>query len=173
MDASYGEPEECLVKGRGELGGAYIVRLPCGPPEAYVRKELLWPHVREFADRGIAHATNMLAAMAEAGRRCELYAVHGERGRCARCTGERRPGAAGAWCGGQLCCQLCSGLAVWGPLSRGSGPTRQGLMHLLGRGCRAGAQAGGARPLLHQPCVPCGATLALQGTMPMRARWRC
>jgi sucrose-phosphate synthase len=66
------------VKGRGELGGAYIVRLPCGPPQQYVRKELLWPYVREFADRGIAHATSMLAAMAEAGRRCELYAVHGE-----------------------------------------------------------------------------------------------
>lgn len=31
MDASYGQEEECLVKGRGELGGAYIVRLPCGP----------------------------------------------------------------------------------------------------------------------------------------------
>jgi sucrose-phosphate synthase len=78
VDASYGQEEECLVKGRGELGGAYIVRLPCGPPQQYVRKELLWPYVREFADRGIAHATSMLAAMAEAGRRCELYAVHGE-----------------------------------------------------------------------------------------------
>lgn len=77
VDASYGEPEECLVKGRGELGGAYIVRLPCGPPEQYVRKELLWPYVREFADRGIAHATSMLTAMADSGRRCELYAVHG------------------------------------------------------------------------------------------------
>jgi sucrose-phosphate synthase len=77
VDASYGQPEECLVKGRGELGGAYIVRLPCGPPRQYVRKELLWPHVREFADRGIAHANAMLAAMAEAGRRCELYVVHG------------------------------------------------------------------------------------------------
>lgn len=111
VDASYGQEEECLVKGRGELGGTYIVRLPCGPthqvcghwgrvgaprqPRAvprhrrrcsathapldclcacsmllmlnnrllllttaalsspqYVRKELLWPYVREFADRG-------------------------------------------------------------------------------------------------------------------------
>ena len=34
--------------------------------------------VREFADRGIAHANATLAAMAEAGRRCELYVVHGE-----------------------------------------------------------------------------------------------
>ncbi|KAI3435641.1 hypothetical protein D9Q98_001699 [Chlorella vulgaris] len=77
VDASYGEPEECLVKGRGSLGGAFIVRLPCGPPTKYVSKELLWPYVREFADRGIAHATSTLAAIAESGRRCELYAVHG------------------------------------------------------------------------------------------------
>ncbi|PSC69593.1 Sucrose-phosphate synthase [Micractinium conductrix] len=77
VDASYGQAEECIAKGRGELGGAYIVRLPCGPPEQYVGKERLWPYVREFADRGIAHATSTLAAMAEAGRRCELYAVHG------------------------------------------------------------------------------------------------
>lgn len=33
--------------------------------------------MREFADAGIAHARRMLAAMAEGGRRCELYAVHG------------------------------------------------------------------------------------------------
>ena len=88
------------MKGRGELGGAYIVRLPCGPPQQYVRKELLWPYVREFADRGIAHATTMLAAMAEAGRRCELYAVHGEfvqgtRHGVAGCLGQ---GSHFAWC---------------------------------------------------------------------------
>lgn len=73
----YGEEEECLCKGRGERGGAYIVRLPCGPTEQYVRKELLWPHIREFADRGIAHVSSTLAALAEAGRRCDLYCVHG------------------------------------------------------------------------------------------------
>ena len=77
VDEDYGREEECLAKGMGEMGGAYIVRLPCGPVNKYVRKELLWPHAREFADRGIAHANRTLAAMAEAGRRCELYAVHG------------------------------------------------------------------------------------------------
>lgn len=46
-------------------------------PRRYVRKELLWPYVREFADRGIAYATSMLNAMATNGRRCELYMVHG------------------------------------------------------------------------------------------------
>ncbi|KAL6771420.1 hypothetical protein ACKKBG_A26295 [Auxenochlorella protothecoides x Auxenochlorella symbiontica] len=77
VDASYGVEEECLARGAGDTGGAFIVRLPCGPPDEYVRKELLWPHVREFADRGIAHAGRQLARMAEGGRRCELYAVHG------------------------------------------------------------------------------------------------
>jgi sucrose-phosphate synthase len=77
VDAAYGQPEERLVQGRGELGGAYIVRLPCGPTNTYVRKELLWPYVREFADRGIAHANATLAAITAQGKRCELYAVHG------------------------------------------------------------------------------------------------
>lgn len=77
VDASYGEPEECLATGQGELGGAYIVRLPCGPPDKYVRKELLWPHVREFADRGIAHVTKTLSALSGAGKRCELSVIHG------------------------------------------------------------------------------------------------
>jgi len=58
-------------------GGAYIIRLPCGPPSKYLRKERLWPHVREFADRGIAHARATLARLADAGTPCELYAVHG------------------------------------------------------------------------------------------------
>lgn len=144
VDPEYGVPEECLSKGRGDMGGAYIVRLPCGPRSKYVNKEQLWPYVREFADRwvcrevcgaglggqgrraacicaargagagrtpvcllcaqcslsdlqrlllsclhpqppvpshlscrGIQHANATLAAMAESGRRCELYVVHG------------------------------------------------------------------------------------------------
>ena len=41
------------------------------------RKEKLWPHIREFADRGISHAKGMLQSLGEAGTPCELYAVHG------------------------------------------------------------------------------------------------
>ena len=41
------------------------------------RKEKLWPHIREFADRGIALAKDKLHALAEAGSPCELYTVHG------------------------------------------------------------------------------------------------
>ena len=59
------------------LGGAYIVRLRCGPPSRYLRKERLWPHVREFADRAIAHVRSTLAALSDAGAPCELYCVHG------------------------------------------------------------------------------------------------
>lgn len=36
----YGQAEECILKPEGaenDLGGAYIVRLPCGPVEQYVR----------------------------------------------------------------------------------------------------------------------------------------
>ncbi len=77
VDSEYGVEEECIAKGRGDHGGAYIVRLPCGPTNQYINKESLWPHVREFADRGVAHATRMLSTMSESGRRCELYCVHG------------------------------------------------------------------------------------------------
>ena len=77
VDSDYGEPEECIAKGRGELGGSYIIRLPCGPTNQYIPKEQLWPHVREFADRGIQHVNKMLQKMAESGRRCDLYCIHG------------------------------------------------------------------------------------------------
>ena len=39
----YGQAEECILKPEGaenDLGGAYIVRLPCGPVEQYVRSAL-------------------------------------------------------------------------------------------------------------------------------------
>lgn len=39
MADDYGQPEECILKGDPdyELGGAYIVRLPCGDPNVYLR----------------------------------------------------------------------------------------------------------------------------------------
>ncbi len=39
VDATYGEPEEVLWKAPDDrgLGGAYIIRLPCGPPKTYLR----------------------------------------------------------------------------------------------------------------------------------------
>jgi hypothetical protein len=43
VDKSYSVPEECLVPAGsdGGLGGAYIVRLPCGPRHEYIRCVLL------------------------------------------------------------------------------------------------------------------------------------
>jgi sucrose-phosphate synthase len=35
-------------------GGAWIVRLPCGP-RRYLRKEVLWPHLDGFVDNAIQH----------------------------------------------------------------------------------------------------------------------
>lgn len=39
VDKSYAVPEECLVPpgSDGGMGGAYIVRLPCGPRHEYIR----------------------------------------------------------------------------------------------------------------------------------------
>ena len=47
--------------------------LRCGP----CSKEALWPHVREFADRGLEHAHRTLKRLAAAHKPCELYVVHG------------------------------------------------------------------------------------------------
>lgn len=77
IQGDYKEPEECLEKGQGRLGGSYIIRLPCGPIENYLRKEELWPHIREFADRGLTHSKSMLNSLAESGEPCELYYIHG------------------------------------------------------------------------------------------------
>lgn len=37
VDASYGKAEECILPSEGKLGGAYIVRLPCGAEDVYLR----------------------------------------------------------------------------------------------------------------------------------------
>lgn len=41
------------------------------------RKEELWPHVREFADRALEHVSCTLARLQEAGEPAALWAVHG------------------------------------------------------------------------------------------------
>ena len=40
-------------------------------------KEALWPHVREFADRGLEHAHSTLRRLSSKKTPCELYVVHG------------------------------------------------------------------------------------------------
>jgi sucrose-phosphate synthase len=73
VDWSYGEPTEMLTaptydeeEGEsGESSGAYIVRIPCGPRDKYIRKELLWPHIQEFVDGSLAHILNMAKVLGE------------------------------------------------------------------------------------------------------------
>ncbi|XP_071705969.1 probable sucrose-phosphate synthase 2 [Rutidosis leptorrhynchoides] len=72
VDWSYGEPTEMLTAGSddpdddvGESSGAYIIRIPFGPRDKYLRKELLWPHVQEFVDGALAHILNMSTVLGE------------------------------------------------------------------------------------------------------------
>ncbi|XP_078447132.1 putative sucrose-phosphate synthase 2 isoform X2 [Wolffia australiana] len=88
VDWSYGEPTEMLSPGTdddsgdgsGESAGAYIVRIPFGPRDKYLRKELLWPHLQEFVDGALAHILNMARVLGEqigGGAAIWPYVVHG------------------------------------------------------------------------------------------------
>ncbi|KAL0452015.1 UNVERIFIED_CONTAM: putative sucrose-phosphate synthase 2 [Sesamum latifolium] len=85
VDWSYGEPTEMLSMGAddadlGESSGAYIVRIPFGPRDKYLRKELLWPYVQEFVDGALAHILNMSKALGEqigGGQPVWPYVIHG------------------------------------------------------------------------------------------------
>ncbi|CAN1812685.1 Sucrose-phosphate synthase 4 [Linum perenne] len=67
VDSSYGEPIEMLSYPQDGSGscGAYIIRIPCGPPHKYIPKESLWPHVPEFVDGALNHIVNMARALGE------------------------------------------------------------------------------------------------------------
>ncbi|XP_011101558.1 probable sucrose-phosphate synthase 2 [Sesamum indicum] len=85
VDWSYGEPTEMLSTGAddadlGESSGAYIVRIPFGPRDKYLRKELLWPYIQEFVDGALAHILNMSKALGEqigGGQPVWPYVIHG------------------------------------------------------------------------------------------------
>lgn len=88
VDWSYGEPTEMLTPGSydadgndvGESSGAYIVRIPFGPRDKYLRKELLWPHAQEFVDGALAHILNMSKVLGEQigeGQPVWPYVIHG------------------------------------------------------------------------------------------------
>ncbi|ERN14337.1 probable sucrose-phosphate synthase 1 [Amborella trichopoda] len=88
VDWSYGEPTEMLTLGRpetsmqeiGESGGAYIVRIPFGPRDKYISKELLWPYIQEFVDGALTHITNMSKVLGEqigGGQPVWPVAIHG------------------------------------------------------------------------------------------------
>lgn len=73
VDWSYGEPTEMLpprnreglMSELGESSGAYIIRIPFGPKDKYVPKELLWPHLPEFVDGALTHVIQMSKVLGE------------------------------------------------------------------------------------------------------------
>ncbi|KAK8952792.1 Sucrose-phosphate synthase [Platanthera guangdongensis] len=97
VDWSYGEPTEMLTSSAdysegneaGESSGAYIIRIPCGPQDKYLRKELLWPYIPEFVDGALAHILNMSKVLGEhigGGKPVWPYVIHGhyaDAGNCA------------------------------------------------------------------------------------------
>lgn len=68
VDWTYGEPTEMLtplssheseMDETGESSGAYIIRIPFGPKDKYLSKEVLWPHIPEFVDGALSHLVQM------------------------------------------------------------------------------------------------------------------
>ncbi|PIA42319.1 hypothetical protein AQUCO_02000040v1 [Aquilegia coerulea] len=88
VDWSYGEPTEMLtpfgnegyIHEMGESSGSYIVRIPFGPRDKYVPKELLWPHIPEFVDGALNHIIQMSKVLGEqigSGEPVWPIAIHG------------------------------------------------------------------------------------------------
>ncbi|KAL8503700.1 hypothetical protein ACS0TY_022427 [Phlomoides rotata] len=71
VDWTYGEPTEMLnplnsennLNETGESGGAYIIRIPFGPKDKYLSKEVLWPHIPEFVDGALGHILQMAKSL--------------------------------------------------------------------------------------------------------------
>ncbi|XP_021276037.1 probable sucrose-phosphate synthase 1 [Herrania umbratica] len=88
VDWSYAEPTEMLgprttdnsMQDLGESGGAYIIRVPFGPKDKYIPKELLWPHIPEFVDCALSHIRQMSKVLGEqigGGQAVWPVAIHG------------------------------------------------------------------------------------------------
>ncbi|MCO5548382.1 hypothetical protein L7F22_001839 [Adiantum nelumboides] len=87
VDSIYGEPTEMLSDGSyddneevGQSGGAYIIRIPCGPKEKYLNKELLWPYIQEFVDGALSHILDISKVLGEQigdGQPVWPYVIHG------------------------------------------------------------------------------------------------
>lgn len=82
VDSSYGEPIEMLTcpSDDSDSCDAYIVRIPCGPRDKYIPKELLWPYIPEFVDGALSHVANMARALGEqvdGSKPIWPYVIHG------------------------------------------------------------------------------------------------
>ncbi|KAJ8429958.1 hypothetical protein Cgig2_015688 [Carnegiea gigantea] len=73
VDWTYGEPTEMLTPRTtkdateevGESSGSYIIRIPFGPRDKYIAKELLWPYIPEFVDGALNHIKQMSKVLGE------------------------------------------------------------------------------------------------------------
>ncbi|KAJ9688755.1 hypothetical protein PVL29_014419 [Vitis rotundifolia] len=88
VDSSYGEPTEMLtplnsesfMEDMGESSGSYIIRIPFGPKDKYIEKELLWPYIPEFVDGALNHIIQMSKVLGEQigdGQPVWPVAIHG------------------------------------------------------------------------------------------------
>ncbi|XP_024030844.1 probable sucrose-phosphate synthase 1 isoform X2 [Morus notabilis] len=88
VDWTYAEPTEMLTPSNaegfsdemGESSGAYIIRIPFGPKDKYIPKELLWPHIPEFVDGALNHIIQMSKVLGEqvgGGKPVWPVAIHG------------------------------------------------------------------------------------------------
>lgn len=88
VDWSYGEPTEMLTQRDpesfmddvGESSGSYIIRIPFGPKDKYIPKELLWPYIPEFVDGALNHIIQVSKALGEqigGGHPIWPVAIHG------------------------------------------------------------------------------------------------
>ncbi|XP_074371733.1 sucrose-phosphate synthase 4 [Apium graveolens] len=82
VDSSYGEPIEMLSSPSEDSGGcgAYLIRIPCGPPNKYIPKESLWPYIPEFVDGALSHIVSVargLGEQADAGKPLWPHVIHG------------------------------------------------------------------------------------------------
>ncbi|XP_027174848.1 probable sucrose-phosphate synthase [Coffea eugenioides] len=87
VDWSYGEPTEMLpprnsegLNEMGESSGAYLIRIPFGPRDKYIPKELLWPYLSEFVDGALSHIIQMSKVLGEqvgGGHPVWPVAIHG------------------------------------------------------------------------------------------------
>ncbi|KAG4189901.1 hypothetical protein ERO13_A08G252700v2 [Gossypium hirsutum] len=88
VDWTYAEPTEMLsprttensMQELGESSGAYIIRIPFGPKDKYIPKEMIWPHIPEFVDCALSHIRQMSKVLGEqigGGEPVWPVAIHG------------------------------------------------------------------------------------------------
>lgn len=73
VDWSCGEPTEMLnsrnsendIHETGDSSGAHMIRIPFGPKDKYIPKELLWPHISEFVDGALCRIIQMSRVLGE------------------------------------------------------------------------------------------------------------